>query len=86
MKFCELDFRIFRENASRQLIVTDFSKAKSQAVLLEFNKESLNEYLDRIFHITEKINQEDTTNTTCKITFHICSYHLQEMNFEKLKK
>ena len=36
--------------------VTDYSKAIIQAVLLEFNKESSNEYLNRIFHITEKNN------------------------------
>ena len=54
--------------------------------MLTFNKESLNEYLNRIFHITEKINQEDTTNTSSKITLHICSYHVLKMNFEKLKK
>ena len=64
MKLRELEFQIFRENATPQLIVTDYSKAIIQAVLLEFNKESLNEYLNRIFHIAEKINQEDTTNTS----------------------
>ena len=73
MKLRELEFQIFRENA----II--------QAVLLEFNKESLNEYLNRIFHITEKINQKDTTNTSSKITLHICLHHVLKMNFEKLK-
>ena len=86
MKLRELEFQIFRENATPQLIVTGYNKAIIQAVLLEFNKESLNEYLNRIFHITEKINQEDTTNNSRKITLYICSYHVLKINFEELKK
>ena len=54
--------------------------------MLEFNKESLNECLIRMFHITENINQEYTTNTSSKTTLHICSYLVLKMNFEKLKK
>ena len=73
MKLRELEFQIFRESATPQLIVTDYSKAIIQAVSLEFNKESLHEYLNRIFHLTEKINLQDTTNTSTKITLHICS-------------
>ena len=86
MKLRELEFQIFRQNATPQLIVTDYSKAIIQAVLLEFNKESLHEYLNRTFRITEKINQQDITNSSTKITLHICSYHVLKMNFEKLKK
>ena len=41
MKRRELEFQIFRQNATHQLIVTDYSNAIIQAVLLEFNKESL---------------------------------------------
>ena len=85
-KLRELEFQTLRENATPQVIVTDYSTAIIQAFLLAFNKESLNEYLSRIFHITEKINQDDTTNTSSKITLHICSYHVLKMNFEKLKK
>ena len=59
MKLRELEFQIFRENATPQLIVTDYSKAIIEAVLLEFNKESLNEHSNRISHIKEKIDQED---------------------------
>ena len=54
--------------------------------MLEFNKESLNEYLNRTFYITEKINQEDSTNTSSKIILHICSYNVFKIIFEKLKK
>ena len=86
IKLRELELQIFRENATPQLIVTDYSKAIIQAVLLEFNKESLNEYLNRYFHITQKVNQEDTTNASSKIILHICSYHVLKINFEKLKK
>ena len=53
---------------------------------MEFNKESLNECLIKMFHITENINQENTTNTSSKTTLHICSYLVLKMNFEKLKK
>ena len=38
------------------------------------------------FFIFKKINQEDTTNTSSKITSYTCSYHLLKINFEKLKK
>ena len=54
MKLRELEFHIFRENATLQLVITDFSKAKTLAVLLEINKKSLNQYLNRIFHKTKK--------------------------------
>ena len=57
MKHRELEFQIFRENATPQLIVTDYSKAIIEAVLLEFNKESLNEHSNGISHVKEKINQ-----------------------------
>ena len=50
MKLRELEFHIFRENATPQLVITDYSKAKTLAVLLEINKKSLNQYLNRIFH------------------------------------
>ena len=54
-----------------QLTVTDYSKAIVQVVLLEFNKEWLNKYLNRMFHITGKINQEDTANASSKNTMHV---------------
>ena len=39
-----------------------------------------------MFHITENLNKEDTTNTSSKTTLHICSYLVLKMNIEKLKK
>ena len=54
MKHHKLEFPIFRENATPQLIISDYSKAIIQAVLLEFNKKSLNQCSNRIFHITKR--------------------------------
>ena len=86
MKLHELEFQIYRENTTSQLTVTVSGNAIIEAVLPEFDKKSLNEYLNGIFHITEKISQEETTNNSSEITLHICSYRVLKINFEKLKK
>ena len=37
------------------------------------------------FSYNKKINQEDTTNASSKITLHICLYHVLKINFGKLR-
>lgn len=54
--------------------------------MLELNKESFNEYLNRTFHITETVNQEGTTNTSSKITFAYMLLLCIEIKFWKATK
>ena len=64
-------------------IVTEFSKAMMQAVLQEYLRENIAQYLSRVFRITKGIIPDDENKTT---SLHVCSFHFLKLNKDFINK
>ena len=82
-KFREIEHQIYQQNVFPKLVITDNSKAIIQAVLNELNRETLEEYLKRIYGI---IFEDQKTEITQKNQIRLCSYHILRNNYAKLKE
>ena len=79
----EAEYKIFKKNAKPKLIITDYSKAMIQAVLMELSGETLEAYLKRSYRIVFNKCQPDDFD---RMFIHICSYHVLKINYENIKK
>ena len=82
-KLREIEYQIYQQNVFPKLVITDNSKAIIQAVLNELNRETLEEYLKRIYGI---IFEDQKTENTQKNQTRLCSYHTLRNNYAKLKE
>ena len=82
-KLREIEYQIYQQNVFPKLVITDNSKAIIQAVLNELNRETLEEYLKRIYGI---IFEDQKTENTQKNQIRLCSYHILRNNYAKLKE
>ena len=82
-KFREIEYQIYQQNVFPKLVITDNSKAIIQTVLNELNRETLEEYLKKIYGI---ILEDQKTGNTQKIQIRLCSYHILRNSYVKLKE
>ena len=82
-KLREIEYQIYQQNVFPKLVITDNSKAIIQAVLNELNRETLEEYLKRIYGI---IFEDQKTESKQKKQIRLCSYHILRNNYAKLKE
>ena len=68
-KLREIEYQIYQQNVFPKLVITDNSKAIIQAVLDELNRETLEEYLKRIYGI---IFEDQKTESKQKKNKFVC--------------
>ena len=84
--FCKLrdiEYQIYQQNVFPKLVIPDNSKTIIQAVLNELNRETLEEYLKRIYGI---IFEDQKTENTQRTQIRLCSYHILRKNYAKFKE
>ena len=82
-KLRETEYQIYQQNVSLKLAIADNSKAIIQAVLNELNRETLEEYLKRIYGI---IFEDQKTENIQRTQIRLCSYHILRNNYAKFKE
>ena len=83
LRFKEIELKLFGNYKVPSRIVTEFSKAMMQAVLQEYLRENIAQYLSRVFRITKGIIPDEENKTT---SLHVCSFHFLKLNKDFINK
>lgn len=85
MKLKEMEQLMFgKPNCGPKLVIVDYRKVNIKAVLDEFSRESLYQYLDRAYNIT--IHGDSKTDDFSRTFIHVSGYHFIQMGRQKFKE